>query len=173
MFEHFNYEILYMIKLFYDHTGIWYYVNLYDYEDGSNYELFQDMMYRIYGTIYQDIDDYGAMILNISDTLITHFFNLCKQYSRKKHQAFQKNPFVKELEQKIRSLYYSGSLVVDSGLPEIQLFIDEEDSFEYVHVLENLLLLKEFIEQKNKELETILCPTVGQSIAEHIERMAA
>ena len=31
MFEHFNYEILYMIKLFYDYTGIWYYVGLYDY----------------------------------------------------------------------------------------------------------------------------------------------
>ena len=51
--------------------------------------------------------------------------------------------------------------------------IDECDAFEYVSILENLLLLKEFIEQKNKELETILCPTVGQSMTDHMERMAA
>lgn len=57
MFEHFNYEILYMIKLFYDYTGIWYHVGLYDYEDGTNCDLFQDMMYRIFGTIYQDFDE--------------------------------------------------------------------------------------------------------------------
>ena len=161
MFEHFNYEILYMIKLFYD------------YEDGTNYDLFQDMMYRIFGTIYQDFDDYNSILLEIFDPVITSFFDLCKQYSRKKHKAFQKNPFVEALNDKIGSFAYSGNLVYDDGTPKIFLMIDECDAFEYVSILENLLLLKEFIEQKNKELETILCPTVGQSMTDHMERMAA
>lgn len=173
MFEHFNYEILYMIKLFYDYTGIWYYVGLYDYEDGTNYDLFQDMMYHIFGTIYQDFDDYNSILLEIFDPVITRFFDLCKQYSRKKHKAFQKNPFVEALNDKIGSFAYSGNLVCDDGTPKIFLMIDECDAFEYVSILENLLLLKEFIEQKNKELETILCPTVGQSMTDHMERMAA
>ena len=173
MFEHFNYELLYMIKLFYDHTGIEYPVSLYDYEDGFNYELFQEMIGRIFYIINQDSDDYYNTLLDIFDPIITRFFDLCKQYSRKKHKAFQKNPFIAALKDEIKTFNYFGDLSYDNGFPKLFLRIDECDAYEYVNLLENLFLIKEFIEQQNKELETILCPTIGQSMMEHIERMAA
>lgn len=163
MFEYFNFEMLFMIKLFYDHTGIWYKTSLYDYEDGINYDIFNDMLPYVFDYIdFADNDNFD-MLMEIYDPVITDFFNLCKEYSSQKHLAFCKNPFVKAFREKCHSLFCEGDLLSDDGNPKIMLIIDEAESFDYVSMLENFFAIKEFIQQKSKELKAKLCPMVGQS----------
>ena len=172
MLEYFNFELLLMIKIFYDHTGIWYNAGLYDYEDGTNFELFQDMAHHIFDRFYDGFDDWGNLFLDIFDSQITEFYDLCKEYSRKKHLAFDKNPYVTALKKKIHSFGYDSSFKSEDGDALISLSINEIDAIESAALLENLLLLKEFLDEQTEKLNAVLYPTVGQGSAVS-ERRAA
>ena len=163
MFEYFNFDMLFMIKLFYDHTGLWYKTSLYDYQDGINYDLFNDMLQYVFDYIDFDSADNFDMLVEIYDSVITEFYDLCKEYSRRKHIAFYKNPFVKAFRGKSHVLFREGDVLSDDRGHKIELIIDEADSFDFVSMLDNFFVIKEFIQQKNKELKVKLCPTTGQS----------
>lgn len=165
IFRWFNYEGFLMTKMFYDHIGEQFNIGLYDYEDEDlNYNLLDNMMYYIFDRVYIDFDDYGSMLLEITDPAITKFYHLCKEYSRRKHSAFQKNPYVEEFKKSIEHFSYFGDLARINGVYKITLFIEEEQFYDYISVLDGLLFIKEFLEQKNEELNSILCSTVGQSM---------
>ena len=165
IFRLFNYEGFLMTKMFYDHIGKQFNIRLYDYEDEDlNYNLLDNMMYYIFDRVYIDFDDYGSMLLEITDPAITKFYHLCKEYSRRKHSAFQKNPYVEEFKKSIEHFEYDGDLTPIDRDCRMTLFFEQEQFYDYISILDCLLFIKEFLEQKNEELNSILCPTVGQSM---------
>lgn len=168
LFENFDFDLLLLIKTLYDRTGVWYHTDLMQYDGYSEvyWEIYQDILQnQCYDEVYEDCDNNCSQILTIKDACITGFFEKCRQYSRKKHQAIKKNPFLLKLEEELQKLHLEYILEYADEEPNITLIRDEADIYEYVELIDALFDLKEFIQSTNEKMERILCPTVGQGDA--------
>ena len=175
LFENFDFDLLLLIKTLYDRTGVWYRTDLMQYDGYSEvyWEIYQDILQnQCYDEVYVDCDNNCNQVLTIKDACITGFFEKCRQYSRKKHQAIKKNPFLLELEEELQKLHLEYILEYADEEPSITLIRDEADIYEYVELIDALFDLKEFLCETNKKMERILCPMVGQGGA-FKERRAA
>lgn len=164
VFEDFNYEGFLMIKVLYDNTGIRYNMDLDSYDDEINYNMIQEMLYHIYEMVYWDYDYYCNLLLDIIDPSVTKFYKLCQKYNNSKQLDFQNNPYVAEFRKNIEFLGYNGDLNNVDGQCSLTIIIDNEDAYDYVGILKNLLLIRGFLKERIEKLDTVLYPTVEQSI---------